>query len=185
MLVAVGSASAETLTVAVDKSQPLRVGRAASVVVVGQPAIADVQVESPRLVMVLGRSVGETNLILLDNDGGEIATYDIVVVPSPDRQVTIFHGGDGVSTLSCNPRCAGVRNPGTDKEPGKGGAAAAAGGLGGAPSGGGAAPPGLPAGASGGASGQQQTSEGAGQPSLAPGATVEQGSGSSAGKRGY
>jgi hypothetical protein len=131
-------AAGETLTVTVDKSELLRIGRAASTVVVGQPSVADVQVESPRLVLVLGRAVGETNLIILDSNGDEIANYSVLVVPESDRHVTIFHGGDGVSTLSCNPRCAGVKNPGTEKEPGNQGGPAAGGALGGAPAGGGA-----------------------------------------------
>ena len=167
-------AAGETLTVTVDKSELLRIGRAASTVVVGQPSVADVQVESPRLVLVLGRAVGETNLIILDSNGDEIANYAILVVPESDRHVTIFHGGDGVSTLSCNPRCAGVKNPGTEKEPDKQGGPAAGGAAGGAGGGApdlsalsGAAPPAAAAGSA--------PSAPAGGQSLSPGVTMKQG----------
>jgi hypothetical protein len=169
---------AETLMVPVGKSELLRLSRAASVVMVGEPTVADVQVESSRLVLVVGKAVGETNLILLDSDHGEIGRYDILVVPETGRHVTIYHGGDGVSTMSCNPRCAGVKNPGTDPEPkrdGGGGGAAAAPVPSAAPLGGAMAPTTLPpAGA-----------QGSGAPSLAPGSTVEQGASSGAGRRGY
>jgi len=169
-------AAAETLTVPVGKSELLRIGRSAAVVMVGEPTVADVQVESPLLVLVVGKAVGETNLILLDREHSEIARYDVLVVPEPDRHVTIYHGGDGVSTMSCNPRCAGVKNPGTDPEPKRGGGGAAP-ALAGAPApAGGAAPPAaLPA----------AQVQGSNAPSLDAGATVEQGSGSGAGKRGY
>ncbi len=118
----------DVLRVTVDKSATLRIDRAASVVMVGQPEIADVAVESPRLIFVLGRKVGETNLVVLDAQGNNLVNVAVVVVPEPERTVTIYRGTPGVSTLSCDPRCSGTRNPGTEREPGQQGAGASGGG---------------------------------------------------------
>ena len=128
---AVGSAVAETLTVTLDKTTVLRPAKDVSIVMVGNPDIADVSVESARLVFVIGLTVGETNLLLLNRKGREIASYDIVVAPELGRHVTVNRGADSVPTLSCDPRCTGVANPGNEES----GSSAAGGG---AASGGGA-----------------------------------------------
>ncbi len=108
------SAGAETLTVTLDKTLVLRPSEPVSVVMVGNPEIADVTAESPRLIFVIGLAAGETNLLMLDDSGKELASYDVVVVPERERHVTVHRGADGVSTLSCDPRCTGVENPGTE-----------------------------------------------------------------------
>lgn len=131
-----GAAVAETLTVTLDKTTVLRPGKDVSIVMVGNPDIADVSVESARLVFVIGLTVGETNLLLLNRKGREIASYDIVVAPEVGRHVTVNRGADSVSTLSCDPRCTGVANPGIEESGPSGGGAAASGG---AAAGGGAA----------------------------------------------
>lgn len=126
-----GAEAPEPIRVVIDKSTAVRTDRAASIVMVGQPEIADVTVENPRLIFVLGRKVGETNLVILDSQGNYILNLPLVVTPEGDRQVTIYRGSSGVSTLSCDPRCAGVKNPGTEKEADqKGGGGAALPGLG-------------------------------------------------------
>ncbi len=119
------SAVAETLNVPINKTKLLRLNRSASYVLVGNPEIADVSVETSRLIFIHGRTIGETNLLLLDSRRREIANYDLVVVPTAATHITI-HRGTTADTMSCNPRCAGVPTPGTTAT-----AAAAAGGDGG------------------------------------------------------
>ena len=122
--------AAEVLSVPLHKSHVLKLASPATVVSIGNPEIANAAADSPRVVIVTGRAVGETNLLILDGQGNQIAAYDVVVVSGEERTITIHRGADSVSTLSCNPRCAGVANPGTEtagegpSAKGKGGAAA-------------------------------------------------------------
>lgn len=104
-------AYAESLTVPVDKTRLIRLDSDANIVLIGNPNIADVAIENPRLLFLVGREPGETNLIILDEGGSEILSQPIVVIPTVDRHVTLYRA-TGESTLSCDPRCTSVPNPG-------------------------------------------------------------------------
>ena len=111
LLFTAGPAGAETIKVTLDKTRVLRVERPIATVSIGNNDIASVSVESLRLIFLTGKAVGETNLVILDKKGNEIANYDIVVAPETARHVTIHRGTTGVATLSCDPRCTTVANP--------------------------------------------------------------------------
>jgi len=112
------AAAAELLTVAENTSRLLRLGGPAETVLLADPAVADVVVESPTLIFVLGRAAGETNLILLDADHQVIADYDLIVVPQEIRHVRVHRNTDGRETLSCDPAC--TRTSLTGPPPGSG-----------------------------------------------------------------
>ena len=111
----VGSAAAERLRVELDKAVLLRLEKDADVVFVANPSVADVTVESPRTLFVLGLAPGETSLRILDADGKDVLATTIVVVPIEERTVTVSRntpgGGADELTYSCDPRCAQVRTP--------------------------------------------------------------------------
>ena len=106
-----GGALADSLNVRLDKAEILRLDVPASIVIVGNPEIADVTVENPNMLFVTGLMAGETNLIILDDNGDAIMDYDLVVVAETDRQVTVHRNVDQLSTFSCKPRCIEVANP--------------------------------------------------------------------------
>ncbi|MFZ4541165.1 MAG: type II and III secretion system protein family protein [Rickettsiales bacterium] len=54
------------IDVEINKGTPVHLPAAATSVAIADPAIADVQVISPRLLMVAGRGVGETSIIAVD-----------------------------------------------------------------------------------------------------------------------
>ena len=60
------AAGAQTLHVGVDKASILRLDTDAATIMIANPAIADIAVENSRLIFVLGRTTGETNLFILD-----------------------------------------------------------------------------------------------------------------------
>lgn len=124
----------ERLEVRLDSTARLDLDRPAAVVAVANPAIADVSVQSPRIVVVTGKGLGVTSLDLLDADRRVIGSWDVVVTPDTKDQVTVDYGADGLKTLACQPRCIRVTNPGKDPEPSGGGGA----GGGKKPAGGGA-----------------------------------------------
>lgn len=114
LLAAAPVGAAETLHVVLDKTNLLRLGEAAATVLVGSPEIAEVTVESPKLLVLVGRKTGETNLTVLNRKGDPIASFNLLVVPEGDRHVTVHRGAGGVATFSCDPRCVGVKNPGLE-----------------------------------------------------------------------
>ena len=57
-----------TLHIEVDKAHLIQLDENAATVMIADPAIADVTVESPRLIFVIGHAVGETSLFILDAD---------------------------------------------------------------------------------------------------------------------
>lgn len=115
-------AAAEILEITLNKGRLIRLSRNANVVLVAEPSIADAVIQSPRLIFILGKKPGETNLFILDNDGREILQTELIVRPNPLRHVTV-HRSSAEATLSCDPRCVAVATPGAAK--GGGGAPAA------------------------------------------------------------
>jgi Flp pilus assembly secretin CpaC len=97
-------ALAEDLSVAKDQSKVIKLTGAASTVVVGNPAIADVTMQDANTAFVTGKGFGTTNVIAMDADGRQIASFRIVVTSSSDRSVTLIKGQQQI-TLSCAPRC--------------------------------------------------------------------------------
>ncbi len=114
----------ETIQVVVDKAEVLRLAVDASTILTANPEIIDVAVESPQLILLLGKRPGETNLIVLDSKGKAILDADVVVVPNLERHVTVYRNTEE-STLSCAPRCASVPTPGQPPPTGATGEAAA------------------------------------------------------------
>ena len=104
---AVSSAAAEDLSVAKDQSKVVKLTGLASTVVVGNPEIADVAMQDGTTAFVTGKGFGTTNVIAMDAEGRQIASFRVVVTANADRAVTLFRGGQAV-TLSCAPRCEAV-----------------------------------------------------------------------------
>jgi hypothetical protein len=119
-------AGADTIRVTVDKGFLLRLDGSADTVLVAEPSIANVIIESPRQLFILGKKPGETNFFALTRDGRRIREANIVVVPNEERRVSV-HRSVRESTLSCAPRCSGVETPGgggTSRSEGRSGGAA-------------------------------------------------------------
>ena len=72
----------QQLNVDANQGVLIRLDRPASNIFIANPAIADVQVKSSRMVYVFGKVVGETSLYALDDD--EKVIYSSVVVVSQD-----------------------------------------------------------------------------------------------------
>ena len=105
------AADRTSISIAVSKANVVRLQRDAGVVLVAKPEIADVAIESPRLIFVIGRNVGETNLYVFDGNGREMVNADVVVIANPERHVTV-HRAIKEHTFICAPRCAQVVTPG-------------------------------------------------------------------------
>jgi Pilus formation protein N terminal region len=103
-----------TLDVRIDEARLIRLDRDAAQVIVGNPSIADVSAQSPRLLVVTGKSYGSTNVIALDSQGGEILSARLGVAPNDARLVTVYRGVLRTS-LHCTPDCQRMLAIGDDK----------------------------------------------------------------------
>jgi pilus assembly protein CpaC len=64
-----------------NKTRPIDLDRAVRDVIIGNPQVADVVVRAPGQVYLIGRSVGETNVFLVDARGNLVRKLDVVVNP--------------------------------------------------------------------------------------------------------
>ena len=109
---ALPATAGETISVDVNKVEAITLDRDASVVLIANPTIADVAVESERLVFLFGLEPGETNLLIMDAEGGIILSLPVVVVPLLERQLTVNRANaNEEATFSCAPRCVAIETP--------------------------------------------------------------------------
>ena len=101
------SALAENLLVEVDHALLLHLDKDADIIHIANPAIADVAIESPRLIFVVGLAVGQTGVHILDRDGNEMIAGSILVTASESNEITVNRNADE-ATYSCTPRCSEV-----------------------------------------------------------------------------
>jgi pilus assembly protein CpaC len=69
-----------TISVTVNKSMVFRLADRAKRVSVSQPDVADVVVVAPSQLLINGKAVGTTSLIVF-SEKGDVANYDLVVLP--------------------------------------------------------------------------------------------------------
>ena len=71
---------APSITVTVNKSMVFRLAERAKRVSVSQPQVADVLVVAPSQLLINGKTIGTTSLIIFD-EKGEVSNYDLIVAP--------------------------------------------------------------------------------------------------------
>ncbi len=98
------AADAADLVVKYDQSQLIRLPRPVVEIVIGNPSIADVTVQSTNLLVVTGKTFGITNVIALDADRNVIQDQRIIVERDHSRQVSIYRGTKR-ETYACAPVC--------------------------------------------------------------------------------
>ena len=97
-------AANRNIDVLIDQAMMLRLERPAAEIVVGNPSIADVAVQSGKVLVLTGKSFGETNLIVLDAQGEIIINRRVVVQEPRSGYVTVYRGSNR-ETLYCAPNC--------------------------------------------------------------------------------
>lgn len=88
----------ESIKLSANKARVYKLPRDARDVLVSNPGIADVVIKTPRLVYVVGREVGDTNVFFFDGDGNQILRLEVRV----DLDVSALN--DALSQLMPNER---------------------------------------------------------------------------------
>ena len=165
LFVGASSASAfaeNVFSVPLDRSIRITLPAGSKRIMLGNAGIADITVLDRRTAILLGRTIGETNLLILDDQGRTLLDQVLMVTDSARGRVSMITGpirageANGVATISnfaCSPLCARYPLPGetnseqgsADPSAGRAGAnRAAAGASGSASQGSGAAMGGIP-----------------------------------------
>lgn len=95
--------AAPSLVVPIDQSAALTLPRGTRDVLIGNPAIADVNVLSSGKVVVLGKGYGVTNLVVIDQLGRTVMDRQIVV-SAPEGRVSVIRGPK-IADYACGSGC--------------------------------------------------------------------------------
>jgi Flp pilus assembly secretin CpaC len=96
--------TAESIAVNVDQAKLVKLPTRVATIVVGNPLIADVTLQTGGILVVTGKGYGATNFIAMDR-AGEVLVDRIIQVEGPtDQLVTVYRGIDRES-YSCMPIC--------------------------------------------------------------------------------
>lgn len=97
------AAAAPTMTIPMDQSAPLNLPRGTRDVLIGNPDIADINVLDGGKAVILGKSYGVTNLVVVDQLGRTVMERQIVV-SAPAGRVSVIRGGR-VDNYACAGGC--------------------------------------------------------------------------------
>jgi hypothetical protein len=106
----VGAAQAENIVLQADKTIMITLAERPGTVVVGNPAIADISINSNTL-FLHGRGYGNTNMIVLDVTGKQLANFDVSVRVAETDALTFFternmnQAGVVKFSYNCSPLC--------------------------------------------------------------------------------
>ena len=103
-LAAAAGPMADTIAVNVDQAKLVKLPTRVSTIVVGNPLIADVTLQTGGILVVTGKGYGATNFIAMDRSG-EVLVDRVIQVEGPtDQLVTVYRGVERES-YSCMPTC--------------------------------------------------------------------------------
>jgi len=99
------STSAATIKVLVDEAKLIELNRPVNEVIIGNPAIADVSVQSKNVLIFTGKSAGHTNVILLDENNRQIFNQKVHVSTSNEGGMVVLQMGSSRRSYHCGTIC--------------------------------------------------------------------------------
>lgn len=96
--------SASALRVVLDFAKLLSFEQPARTIIIGNPAVVDGTLNDEYTLVLTGKSVGTTNVIVLDGAGREMINTTVSVVGN-SRQLTTVHQGVTQQVYSCDGSC--------------------------------------------------------------------------------
>ena len=111
--VAVASPAMANVSVRLDQNTIMDLRAPAGTVLIGDPAVVDINLLSPRRIAILGRGYGSTNVIITDRMGKIIFQQVVEVSRNSAGRVSVYRAGS-VSNFSCTPVCQRTPSPGEE-----------------------------------------------------------------------
>jgi len=93
----------DILSIRLDEARLIKVPDRVATLIVGNPLIADVSMQSGGLLVLTGKGYGQTNLIALDRAGNKLMEKNLLV-KAPGETVVVYRGVLR-ETYSCAPVC--------------------------------------------------------------------------------
>jgi len=109
----VTATSAADIEVPIDQARTISLKSEGAGIIVGNPSIADVTVQNGKLLIVTGKSVGVTNIIVLDSRHRKVLSKRISVKSDTRRIVTVTKGTQ-LYSFACKPTCRPALIPGDE-----------------------------------------------------------------------
>lgn len=94
----------DPITIYIDRAKVMRLPGPAGTVIIGNPGIADANVQDRVTLVLTGKAVGLTNLVVLDAKGNPIADEVLAVAKSEEGLVTVQKAASRYS-FYCTPIC--------------------------------------------------------------------------------
>jgi hypothetical protein len=95
----------EPIVVSVDQAGIMKLPERAATIVVGNPLIADLSIQTGGIAVVTGKGYGETNFIVMDHSGA-VLMEKTVEVTAPNDPIIVVYRGYTRQTYSCTPECS-------------------------------------------------------------------------------
>jgi Flp pilus assembly secretin CpaC len=120
LVLASTAAMADGLNLNWREARVVKLAKPATSVVVGDPTVADVTLDTPDTIIVFGKTPGETNLLVLSGNQELLLDWPVVVSPVSARHVSVLNAVSPEAPTevlyACGTeRCARVLSP-TDVE---------------------------------------------------------------------
>lgn len=100
-----GAASAGEVWLTMDYVKPFELERDAGQIIVGNPGIADVQVQDSTHLLLFGKSPGTTNMYIYDENGERLDNLIVRVQALSDNVVVLQEGAVERTTFNCMTVC--------------------------------------------------------------------------------
>ena len=113
VLVALAGPALASVSVRIDENALMDLRAPAGTVLIGNPAVADITLVSPRRIAILGRGYGATNVIITDRMGRVIFQDEVQVSRADANRVSLYRGGQ-MSNFTCSPTCERTPGPGEE-----------------------------------------------------------------------
>jgi len=98
------NSSETTIRIRTDRARIVPLVSTPATVIVGNPAVADVNIQNGNLLVIMGRNYGSTNIIALNAAGDQIAQFELSVTTGETNELSLYRGSLK-ATYSCAPRC--------------------------------------------------------------------------------
>ncbi len=85
------TAMADGLNINWREARVVRLAKPATSVIIGDPTVADVTLDTPNTVIVFGKTPGETNILVLAGDQELLLDWPVVVSPVSARHVSVLN----------------------------------------------------------------------------------------------
>jgi Flp pilus assembly secretin CpaC len=94
----------DPVSVVMDRAKVMRLSAPAESVIVGNPGIADVTIHDRSTLVLTGKMVGTTNLVVMDSKGNVIAEA-VISVGKPQESLVTVQRGSMRNSYFCTPDC--------------------------------------------------------------------------------